>query len=193
MHNNADNKHWGVEMKNIIICGDCGSRILTKAIINACAVNGGAVVSDGNKIYETSENPEFLVISVDKISETDCRSGVIVFGKMQDKINTDIKIGGLIPIIDTSNINALNIVRNSGIAAIGCSMSGHDTISISGLTGFPTKMVSLQRTVKTLDGEVIEPHDFLVRLSEEMPIYPLLASCSVLLLSGISTLNEIQL
>ena len=179
-------------MKNVVICGDCGSKVLTKSIINACTANGGALVVDSNRIYETSESPRFLIVVADNISETDCRSGVIVFGKMQNKIN-NIKIGRLVPIIDTSDVNALNIVRNSGTAAIGCSMSGHDTISISGLTGFPTKMVSLQRTIKTLDGEIIEPHDFLVRLSQEIPIYPLLASCSVLLLSGISTLSEIQL
>lgn len=179
----------GEKMKNIIICGDCGSKMLTKSVIRACAANGGASVVENNKVYETAANPKFLVVSSDNISEIECKSGIIVFGKMLDSLRSDMKTGKLIPVIDTANIKALNIVRNSGAAAIGCSMSEHDTISISGLTGFPTKMVSLQRTVRTVDGDIVEPHDFLVKLSETTAIYPLLASCSVLLLSGISTLK----
>lgn len=176
-------------MKNIIICGDCGSKMLTRSIVRACAVNGGAFVSDNSRIYETSDNPSFLIVSCDNISEIKCKSGIIVFGKMLDRFKSDIKIGNLIPIIDTANVKALNIVKNSKTVAIGCSMSEYATISISALTGFPTKMITLQRTIKTINKEIIEPHDFLVKLSEETAIYPLLASCSVLLLSGISTVE----
>lgn len=174
-------------MKKIIICGDCGSKSLTKAVLKACSANGGVFAVFEKRIFETSVNPEFLVIS-EKMSEIDCDGGIIVFGKSIDSEYKNMKIGRMISVLDTSNINALNIVHNSGSAAVGCSMSGYDTLSVSGLADFPAKkMISLQRSLRTLDGEIIEPHDFLVKLTEEIPVYPLLASCSVLLLSGICT------
>ncbi len=186
---NENNMTGGIEMKNVVIFGDCGSRSLTRAVISACKSSGGVFAIENGRIYETSDNPIFMVLSTDNISEIRCKKGIIVFGKMLNKSGCNLKIESMIPIIDTSNINAVNIVRNLKTAAVGCSMSGHDTISVSGLTGFSSKIISLQRTIKTLDGEIVEPHDFVVKPSDEIPIYPLLAGCSVLLLSGISTLN----
>ncbi|MDD6490110.1 MAG: hypothetical protein PUG48_09930 [Clostridia bacterium] len=173
-------------MKKIVICGDCGSESLTRAIISACKNNGGAAVVSGNGISETNDNPYFLIAKLHNPYEINCKGGIIVFGKAVEN-KTKINAEKTVAVLDTANTNALNIVRDSGCAVIGCSMSGHDTISVSGLAGFPTKMISLQRTIRTLDGDIIEPHDFQVKLKEEMPVYPLLAGCAVLLLGGISS------
>ena len=174
-------------MKKIVVCGDCGSKSLTRAIIRACENNGGAAVVSENGIFETNENPYFIVAELQSPYEINLDSGIIVFGKAINREITIKKTGKNVAVLDTANTNALNIVQKSGITVIGCSMSGHDTISVSGLAGFPAKMISLQRTVRTLDGDIIEPHDFRVELKEEIPIYPLLAGCAVLLLGGIST------
>ncbi|MGN1458412.1 MAG: hypothetical protein ACI4XP_10775 [Acutalibacteraceae bacterium] len=173
-------------MKKIVICGDCGSESLTRAIISACKNNGGVAVVSENGISETNDNPYFLIVKLQNPYEINCKNGIIVFGKAVGN-KTKIKTEKTVALLDTANTNALSIVRGSGCAVIGCSMSGHDTISVSGLAGFPTKMISLQRTIRTLDGDIIEPHDFRVRLKEEISVYPLLAGCGVLLLSGISS------
>lgn len=175
------------KMKKIVICGDCGSKSLTRAIISACKNNGGAAVVSGNGIFETNDNPSFLIAELHNPYEINCKNGIIVFGKAVDENKTKINAEKTVALLDTANTNALNIVRDSGSVVIGCSMSGHDTISVSGLAGFPTKMISLQRTIRTLDGDIIEPHDFQVRLTEEIPVYPLLAGCGVLLLGGIGS------
>lgn len=171
-------------MKKIIICGDCGSRKLTKAIIKACTKTGGAFVCDGARIYETGKNAEYLVVSTCTLTDISCESGIIVFGKALCQVHPDIDIGNMIPVIDTENTDARKLLHKSGKAVVGCSMSGRDTISVSGIMSFPSKLISLQRSVRGTDGEIIEPHEFSVKMSEEMPIFPMLAACSVLLLSG---------
>ena len=179
-------------MNKIIVCGDCGSKSLTRTIIRTCSNYGGVVVVSENGVFETNENPSFLVAELKNLCEKnpcelDFENGIIVFGKAVSEKVCIKKTSKNVVVLDTANSNALNIVRGRGVAVIGCSMSGHDTISVSGLAGFPTKMISLQRSVRTLDGDIIEPHDFRVKLSEEIPIYPLLAGCAVLLLGGVSS------
>lgn len=171
-------------MKKIVICGDCGSKVLTRTVIRACSSCGGAFVCDGAKIYETKQNPKFLIVTTYTLTDIRCGSGIMVFGKALCRVRTSISMGTMIPIVDTSNAEALTILKGSGSSVVGCSMSGHDTISVSGIKNFPTKLISLQRSVKTVDGNIIEPHEFSVKLSREIPVYPLLAACSVLLLSG---------
>ena len=180
-------------MKKVIICGDCGSRAVTRAVIRACSESGGAFVCDGAKIYETCPDPKFLIITACTLTDISCNDGIIVFGKALCQIRPDIKIGTMIPVVDTSNIDALTLLKGSNACVVGCSMSGHDTISVSGIKDFPSKLISLQRNVRPIDGETIEPHEFTVRLSREIPVYPLLASCSVLLLSGEPSGNGYQI
>ena len=47
-------------MQNIVICGDVGERELTETIIKLCEMNGGAIVSDRGRVYETREQKSHI-------------------------------------------------------------------------------------------------------------------------------------
>lgn len=170
-------------MKNVIICGDGGSKVLTRTVVRACEAYGGAFVYDGAKIYETNDDPSYMVLGVGGISEVTC-GGIIVFGRSPIRGAANFDTGSLIAVVDGENTRALSVLLNSGKPAIGCSMSAHDTLSISGGEG-NVRQLCLSRSVTTLDGHIIEPCEFPVTIQAGTPIYPILAAACILLLSGI--------
>ncbi len=171
-------------MIKIIVCGDCGSRAVTKSILRVCKAYGGALVCDSGQIYETESNPKFLLISANALTDICCEKAIVVLGKALCQIQPDMNIGNTSVVVDTGNQDGIHLLSGKKVSVIGCSMSGHDTLNASGINSFPNKMVSLQRNIQTVSGEIIEPHEFKVTLKEELTLYPLLSACAVLLLSG---------
>ncbi len=174
-------------MKKVVICGDSDSGILTQTIVRACSNSGGVLYCDGKKMNEMVQNPEFIILSLPVLTEMNCRDGILILGNTLTHINQNIDLYGMIPVVDTSDRAALHFLSKKRISAVGCSMSSYDTLSLSGVKDFSSKLVSLQRSIRTVEGCILEPHEFVVRLSEEIPVYPLLAACAVLLLSGKSS------
>ncbi len=86
-----------------------------------------------------------------------------------------------ITVVSANNRNAARILRKTDVFAITCGTSPKDTMSISSLD-YLNAVVSLQRIIRSIDGEVIEPQDFIVRLKEETAIYPLLTALTVFVL-----------
>ena len=167
-------------MNNIVICGDCGQRALTKAIVRGCTRQGGALVLDGTSLYETCPSPDFCVMSVNSLSELHCR-GLLVLGRALCQVRPDLSLGKLLSVIESDNANALSVLQQSGSPVIGCSMSPQDTLTLS-CREEDTALVSLQRSVHTLSGALIEPCEIKLHLSRPTELFPLLAACASLLL-----------
>lgn len=170
-------------MQNIIILGDYSSGILTETIIDFCSANGGVLYSGGSRLYKTNEAPAFQIFSLISVSELNMPGSIVVFGSSLDGISEDIDLYGCTAVLDSSNAAALRRVSMYGCGAVGCSMSGHDTLTVSGMTDESTIMLSLRRTLKTAGG-MIEPYDFIVKIQPDTPVYPVLAAAAVILLSG---------
>lgn len=170
-------------MKNIIICGDSHDRRLTDTIISSLKNIGGVFVNDGKNIYATSEKPEFSITCTEKFKSIDI-SGIVIFGN--DIIEPDEKcdVKNAVCITDSSNKAALNILKNSECCVIGCSMSGRDTLTISCITD-ENKLISLQRNIRTLDGDTAEPCEIKIFSSADMPAFTALAVCAVYILCGL--------
>jgi|GEM_PF-1935049 len=88
-----------------------------------------------------------------------------------------------LPVLESGNTPAANMLAHTGGSAVLCGMSPRDTLSLSS-TGFPHSMVSIQRDLRTVDNRILEPSEIPVTLSAPAPEYPLLAACAALLLSG---------
>lgn len=85
-------------------------------------------------------------------------------------------------IFSSDNSGAIATLSGKSGAAISCGMSLRDTLSTSSLDD-EKRMVSLQRAIRTVDGELIEPRDFYI--SGKGELYSRLASSAVLLLLGV--------
>ena len=163
-------------MQNVIISGDSKDRRLTEIIIKACAKNGGALVIDGKKVYETENEPKFCVMTdIEKIS-CDC---IVILG---DEVK-DIEFGlcDIAVIVDSGNMKALELLKHQGCKnVITCSMNARASLNMSGV--YPEKIASLQRGIN-FSGRYTEPCEFEI-ISDETDIYSLLASSAAILLGG---------
>ncbi len=170
-------------MINVVICGDCGEKTLTRAVVNACTKYGGAVVCDGDKIYSTQNDPKFLIFSMCTLADLYLPGSIVVFGKALMQIQKSIKLDNTVCVVDTCNNDAIDLLGGSSVPAVGCSMSEHDTLTVSGNIDENTSLVSLRRNLETAVG-IIEPQDFPLRTNSTFPIYSRLAASAVLLLAG---------
>lgn len=175
--------------RTVVICGDCGEKELTSEIVRACSENGGALVCDGDRIYSTCEEPSFLIFSVCTLSDLYIPDCIVVLGKALLQIRDDIDLSGNICIIDGENSDSIRFAAAVKADVIGCSMSGHDSLTVSSFGEDGTAIITLRRSIDTSCCH-IEPCEFKVKRKENNNIYPLLASCAVLMLGGRLTENS---
>lgn len=178
-------------MKNVIILGDSSKGELTGTIVGACSRYGGALVTGSKGVLQTGSEPAFCIICADRVQELDC-TGVLVFGESFRTEGTEYIRGPLTAVTDSSNADALSVLRRSDAPVIGCSMCGYDTLSLSCTAG-SSMLVCLQRSITTLSGRVIEPCEIRLRTARRDSFYSLLAACAVLLLHDVPADNGYEL
>lgn len=174
-------------MKKIIICGDCGERVLTRTIISACKNHGGALVIDSGRITQTASVTKFLVMCVNTLTEVNCRA-VLVMGEALCQIPPALSLNGVTAVSESCNTDALKILGRTGVPVAGCSSSERDTLTLSCISG-SHMILSLQRPLCTLSGRIIEPCEIKIHCGETQPLYPALAACCCLLLCDIPPEN----
>ena len=170
-------------MYPVIICGDCGDRTLTATLQQTCQRYGGILTADGGHIRQSTAEPTFLLMNVNTLSEVNS-SGLVIFGEALCQVPPTLSLQKSVAITDTDNTDAVRLLRGTDSQVIGCSMSGRDTITLSGRND-NRALVCLLRTVTTLGGRCIEPCEVPVAVDASTPIYPLLAACCVLLLCDV--------
>ena len=73
-----------------------------------------------------------------------------------------------------------------GAAAVTCGMCAKETLSISSLD-YGAAALSLQRSITTVSGDVVEPRDITVELHSAVSPRQMLAVCMVLLMAGVDS------
>ena len=111
------------------------------------------------------------------------KSTLLVLNKEQlPKISVRGAIKG---ICESSNHNALNVLKNNEIPAIVCGMSKTDTITFSSITN-DKALISIQRRIKTNNGKILEPCEISIKLNHKYSNSAVICACSILLLNDIS-------
>ena len=162
----------GVEMIPIILYGKENETGVDKALWRIC-----------NSLRKINQNKEFCIFKYDEDAIEDFKNskGIFVF-KGSLGFNKNIVIPkGFIAVVSANNHSAASILRKIDVFAITCGTSPKDTMSISSID-YLNAVVSLQRIIRNIDGEVIEPQEFIVHLKEETAIYPLLTALTVFVL-----------
>ena len=85
--------------------------------------------------------------------------------------------------IGSGNSLAAQVLCGSKAAVITCGTGPTDTLSLAGLD-VSSACVSLQRNMAALSGELLEPHDFSVKLLGCRTPEQILSVSAVLLLAG---------
>lgn len=152
------------------IAGELGKRHFVHCVFPGC------VETRGN-----GQNPPLLLIGKNEHLKVKYPC-VLVFAHNQTPYSLDI-CGQVISIVDETNTRALSMLRQCGQAVVSCGMGQKSTVSIASISE-DSAVVSIQRQMKTLTGELIEPHDLKISLRRPLKEFPLMSLCVLLLLTG---------
>lgn len=176
-------------MTNIILCGKASDASISCALLPALARYGGVQYYSSERLSQFGDDAvRFLVYDCERLPQIELNTGIILF---KNSFNSPEKIeipSGFSCILEMKNIHAAEMLNRTGTAAITCGTSSKDTLSIAGLDEISAAL-SLQRSVMTMDGSILEPHDFMVKLLSKLSPNRILAVCAVLLISGINSSN----
>jgi hypothetical protein len=174
-------------MTNIILCGKATDTSISCALLPALCKYGGVQYYSQDRLALLGDDKiEFLLYDCEKLPRIEVNNGIIIF-KNSFHASEQIKIPtGFLCILEMKNVHAAELLNGSGTAAITCGTNPKDTLSIAGLDE-TSAALSLQRSVMTVDGGILEPHDFTVRLKSQLSPSRILAVCAVLLISGIDS------
>ena len=86
--------------KTVIIYGDSGEKDLTKEIVRVCSENGGALVYDGHRVFSTSDDPFYLVLSSDRLTDISISDSIVVLGNEADILNGKTELTDCICVLD---------------------------------------------------------------------------------------------
>lgn len=179
-------------MNNVILCGDTGDSSVSDALIPALARYGGVRYAGPEKILERGGSARFFLYECDEIPKIELAAGILLF---QNSIRQQRPFSippGFLCVLQAKNIRAAELLGRAGSNAVTCGASSRDTLSIAGLESSGAAL-SLQRSLPTLDGRLLEPHDFTVSFSGGQSPTQLLAVCAVLLIAGIDSSKGFRL
>lgn len=173
-------------MTNIILCGKSTDTSVSSAMLPALEKYGGVQYFSAEHLVKFGNEIKFLLYDCEKLPQIELESGIIVFKNSFHSCEKILIPEGFLSILEMKNFNAAEMLNGTGAAAITCGTSSKDTLSIAGIDEISATL-SLQRSVMTVDGKMLEPHDFTVRLLSKLSPTRILAVCAVLLLSGIDS------
>ncbi len=159
----------------------CG--FITEEISKILAKYGLLWVS-GAKITSNCENPKFIAVECNYHADINIYEGIIVtIGKITDNCKLNIK-GNYKGVVFSSDSTALRLLKENNITTITCGMASEDTLILSSITD-SSAFICLQRRIEALSGNIIEPAEYKVTLTQKVTDYALLAAAAILLLCGI--------
>lgn len=176
-------------MTNIILCGDPGEKSITQALLAALSLYGGVRFFSADKLAEGGVSAEFLLCECPSVPKIELARGILLLKNSLRPQQTPVLLpDGFCCVLEARNHDGADLLKGTGAVVVACGMGAKDTLSVAGLerTG---ATLSLQRNLVTLDGKILEPHDFNVTFSEQRSPYQALLVSAVLLLAGVDSQN----
>lgn len=156
-----------------------------KEIIEILKNYGADHISDKNI---SIKNNTITVISVYKNLEINFKNAVVIYTEKAIRFSKQIFPIGTIGVCDECNKNALESFKKSNNVVITCGNNNKNTVTISSITK-ENVMVTLQRTLIGIDGNIIEPGEFKISLTKNYSAYAIMSATIALLLSGITPIK----
>lgn len=126
----------------------------------------------------------FTIITVHKNTKLIIDGGIAVFTDNTERFSKQKFPIGITGICEENNTSALKIFKNNNNAVITCGASRKNTITFSSANG-KSLLASVQRTIIDQNGNLIDPCEFKIELTENYSSFSIMASACILLLNGI--------
>ena len=170
-------------MVNVFLCGDVKDSSVTQALLSALPKYGGVRYSGPDRVFDLGSGAEYSLFEYEKIPEIRLKDGILLLKNSlfpQEPVSFP---SDFYCVLEAKNIRAAALLKAFGATAVTCGTSPRETLSVAGLEE-GTAALSLQRSLTTLGGRVLEPHDFTVKFSEPRSPHQLLMVCAALLIAG---------
>lgn len=169
-------------MNLVVLFGVTGGYIAEE--IKRVLSHYGIISICGTSIEGKVTEPLFLVTEYStRVNVARANGVVVLLGEIVDNCVLDVP-NSFKGIVYSGDKNGLRLLQNTGITTLTCGMSERDTLILSSITE-NTASVCLQRKIITINGNVIEPREYPIRLKNKITDYALLAAIGILLLYGI--------
>lgn len=173
-------------MTNIILCGGLDDKTVTNALIPTLTYYGGVRYSAPDRIMKCGVSEKFALYEYESIPKVELSDGIILLKTSIRQTKGVTLPSNLHYVMESKNLRAAALLNGMEASVVTCGTGRKDTLSIAGLQS-SNAALSLQRTVETVDGRLLEPHDFTVDFSEKRSPHQLLLISAALLLSGIDS------
>lgn len=129
-------------------------------------------------------DPDVILIDTEKVAKIDSRDTILIFKKGYCGKIPEIS-SKCTAVLEESNTALLNSLLKLPFSAICCGLSQRNTLTVSSMQSNEA-VVSLQRELVSVFGNVVEPSDIPVKLDTQQTYYTVLASTAVHLLLDIA-------
>ena len=164
----------------VILFTDRKNKVETE-IIEILSKYGGQHISDK---FIGNDNGKFTILSIYKKSNIKLSKGIAVFiDRGKRFVNQNLPLG-VIAICEDDNRTALEIAKQNHIAVISCGLSSKNSVTLSSM-GNDQLFTSLQRSIQSPNGEIIEPCEIRIKLSKSYLPFSVMASAAILMLMDI--------
>ena len=170
-------------MTTVVLCGEREDTGIRRVLVRALSRYGGVQWHDGRRLQASRPAPEFFLYETTHLPKAEQVEGILIFKNLFYLHEKEKAPVGFVPVLDAQNLAAASALRGTQAIGITCGASPRDTLSMASLRD-DSAVVSLQRELRDLSGKIWEPHDRAIRLEAGAEMYPILAACAVLLLSG---------
>ena len=152
-----------------------------KEIVKILKKYSGSYISD--KIL--SENGgKFTVISIYKKTEISLNKGITVFLEKNLRFKDQRLPIGIIGICEENDKTALEIFKKNHNAVITCGINSKNTITFSSISQ-NTLFATLQRSIYDINGNLLEPCELKIKLTENFSAFSVICAVIILLYHGI--------
>ncbi len=153
-----------------------------KEIIKILQKYGGDYISD-KVLSENSGN--FTIVSIYKKTEIAIDKGIAVFVEKNLRFIDQKFPIGIVGVCEENNHTALETLKKSRNAVITCGINNKNTITLSSIAD-NTLLATLQRSIYDIKGNLLEPCEFKIKLTEKFSPFAVMSAVAILLYSGIT-------
>lgn len=173
-------------MRTIFLYGDRRDAVLRTALLGALAQCGSVLyVEEGVFFQAPEEAPAFFVYECECLPSFSVSKGLLLMKNSCSGRELSLP-SGIWAVLESGNHSGACALRHQSAPVISCGCSARDTLSLASIEE-DTAVLSLQRSVLTLGGNLVEPHDFAVMLQSKRHPHQILPIAMTLLLCGVST------
>lgn len=170
-------------MTDILLCGAAADTAIADALIPVLKSCGGLCHAGRNSVEDCSGPAAYFLYECTEVPKIGMTKGLLLLkNQLAETVPARVP-AGFVCIIGSKNVPAADLLRGTGAAVVTCGTGAKDTLSLAG-RDTAAASVSLQRSLLTLGGKLLEPHDFSIRLTRPRSPEQILAVSAVLLLTG---------